>query len=284
LNHRRRKVKQLFRHQQLLKLAKLSKINISLISLILVTTSCQTSTPQGDDNSKASNSQNVSLSIAISYLDAGRPDKAMHELEGVLSEKPNYLEALNLMGLAQLALSNPKKAVSYLEKAWKIDPKAAVGVNLSSAYLEVGRNTNAEKIIKQILSRKEATPYKHKERLYHNYGLVADRTNRAVLAEKMFKRAVEENPMFYMSHLQLAYIYKEKKKPDLALKQLESARFACPSCFEPLKEIVKINIEKGEVNLARQLIHEYKVTEGISVVDRKKVSDLENQISKTAQK
>ena len=255
---------------------------LSAISVILVVASCQTSSPQGSDRIASDDRQYMNLSVAASYLDAGRPDKAMHELASVLSEKPNNIEALNLMGLSQLALSNPKKAVIYLERAWKIEKSAPIAVNLSSAYLEVKKHSDAEKIINFVLNAKTEKPYRHQERLYHNLGLVADRTKRPLLAEKMFKKAVEENPMFYMSHLQLSKLYLERRKTDLAKKQLESARFACPSCYEPLKELVDIHISRGEFTSARQLIGDYKLTEGISTSDRRKVNNLESKLSRTA--
>lgn len=263
-----------------------SLAGIALFSLILVAAGCQTTSPSSEGGSSAASKDMTatSLSVAASYLDSGRPDKAMHELQPLLEQYPNNIEALNLMGITQLALHNPNRAVLHLEKAWRLKPTSAVGVNLSSSYLELKRPRDAEKIIIILAQRKEKPTYPYKERIYHNYGLVALQTGRMQLAEKMFKRAVEENPMFYLSHMQLATMYTERKKPALAQKQLESARFACPHCFDPMEALVKIHAAKGDQKMARQLIQDYKLTEGLAAYDRRRVRELENTLYNTAQK
>lgn len=258
--------------------------SVVAFSVILVTSACQTSSQSGQARSDTELSEDfkTSLSIALSYLDSGRPDKAMHELQALLAKKPNNIEALNLMGITQLALSNPRRAVIHLEKAWKLDSRTPTGVNLSSAYLELERFKDAEKLVIALLKRKETPPYAHIERIYHNYALIAEKTNRAILAEKMYKKAVEENPMFYLSHMQLARIYLEKKKHSLAIKQLEAARFGCPVCFDPVAQLVRIQSAKGDLKTARQLVIDYKLTEGLTQNDRRRAIDLENSLTATA--
>lgn len=259
--------------------------NLSLLSLILAVTGCQTRTPQEKDPVETSEQDTVtSLSLASSYIDGGRPDKAMHELQEVLRDNPNNIDALNLMGITQLALSNPKRAVISLEKAWKLKATPATGINLSSAYMDLKRFKNAEKLLTGLLNRQDTPPYAHKERIYHNYGLVAEKTGRVVLAEKMFKKATEENPMFHLSHMRLAQLYKERKKPDLAVRSIEAARFGCPSCFEPLESLVEHYRSQGKHTVARHLIQDYKLNEGLSQVDRRRASDLENRIAGTARR
>jgi tetratricopeptide (TPR) repeat protein len=250
---------------------------VCFFSACATTQSAKQSNPALDDNQ-------MSLSLAASYLDAGRPDKAMNELTIFLRREPNSIEGLNLMGLAHLALSNPQKAVMYLEKAWKADQRPAIGVNLSSTYMELKRYKDAERIVKQALQIEQTKSYNHKERLYHNLALVNLKFNRAINAEKLFKRAIEENPMFYQSHMQLASLYREQRKNDLALKHLESSRFACPACFEPVKEMVLIHAGLNQMTKARGLISDYRITEGITVNDRRRLAELEAKVNKIASK
>ncbi|MCX6125256.1 MAG: hypothetical protein NTV34_11005 [Proteobacteria bacterium] len=254
------------------------------LSLILALPACQTPSGEDHDNSKVTGADEFanSLLVAASYLDGGRPDKAMNELQTLLAQKPNNIDALNLMGITQLALRNPRRAVLHLEKAWGMKKASAIGVNLSSAYYDLDRNRDAEKIINVILARKETPPYPHRERIFHNYGLIAEKTGRGLLAEKMFQNAVEQNPMFHISHMQLARIYKEKNRGSLVSKHLEAARFGCPACFEPLESLVKFNISKGETKLARLMIQDYKLTEGLSQQDRRRLADLESYLKKTS--
>jgi len=158
------------------------------------------------------------------------------------------------------------------------------GVNLSSAYIETDRFKDAEKILSQFIKQRKNLSYDHPERIYHNYGLLAEKTNRSVLAESMFKKAVEENPMFYMSHMQLVRIYRDKRKPSLLQKQLEAARFACPICYEPMADLVELHNQKGDILTARQLIQDYKLTEGVAQADRKRLLILENRLIELAKR
>jgi Tfp pilus assembly protein PilF len=264
--------------------AKVAQIAASV--LVLIFYSCaspdNSSDPSEPSEETTAADTKTSLSLALSFIDGGRPDKAMYELNHVLSKNPNNFEALNLMGLTQLALSNPKSAANYLEQAWRISPSCATAVNLSSAYIELKRFKDAEKILVSSIKRKEKPEYSHKERLYHNLALVMENTGRSVLAEKMFMKAVEINPMFHLSHMQLVAIYKEKRKEKLQLKHLEAARFSCPTCFEPLELQVNLQLSRGNIRTAKRLIQDYKLTDGISMQDRRRINDLESHLKSTA--
>lgn len=259
-------------------LSKISKY--SFISVILTLTACQTGNPAPENRSDLAGKDEVatSLSISASFLDAGRPDKAMDELNPVLRAHPDDTDALNLMGITQLALANPRRAAVHLERAWKIKGSSAIGVNLSSAYIELKRYAEAEKLLKNLVNRKESPAYKHRERIYHNYGLLFERTNRLVAAEKQYRKATEENPTFPLSRLQLAKLYQEQKKPQLAIKELEAARFACPQCYDPTASLVKIYADRGDVPKARLMLRDYRMTEGLTAYDRNRSFALEKEI------
>lgn len=252
----------------------------SLMSVILTFAACQTTNPAPENRSDMAGKEEVATSLAVSasFLDAGRPDKAMQELKGVLANHPNDTDALNLMGITQLALGNPRRAVVHLENAWKHSNSSAIGVNLSSAYIELKRYSEAEKLLKSLLARKETPAYAHRERIFHNYGLVLEKTNRMVAAEKQYRNASEENPTFPMSRMQLARIYQEQKKIPLAIKELEAARFACPQCYEPTAVLVKIYADRGEVPKARLMLRDYRMSEGLAAFDRNRSFALEKEI------
>lgn len=252
----------------------------TLFSVILTLTACQTSNPTTENRSNQAGKDEVStsLSVATSFLDAGRPDKAMQELNDVLRAHPTDTDALNLMGITQLALANPRRAVIHLEKAWKLQAASAIGVNLSSAYIELNRYKEAEKLLKTLIARKDKPLYEHRERLFHNYGLVLEKTNRLVAAEKQYRNATEENPTFHLSRLQLARIYQEQKKPQLAVKELDAARFACPQCFDPTAALVKIYADRGDITKARLMLRDYRRVEGIAAFDRTRALALEKEI------
>ena len=252
---------------------------VPVMILILMTASCQTT----DDTSTMSikDQTSTSLQVAISYLDSGRPDKARQELQTVLEDFPQNADALNLMGIAHLALRTPSKGLSFLQKSFAISPATATGLNVSSALIELGRYKEAEKVVMALLKRKESPPYRFKERIYHNYGIIAERTNRVNLAEKMYRSAANENPTFHLSRLRLAHLYMERQKTDLALREMEAARFACPTCLEPIELLSRYYAHVGNVKVARSLIRDYKKVDGVilSAQDQQRMRILEEEIA-----
>jgi Tfp pilus assembly protein PilF len=244
-----------------------------MISLILATTGCQTDKTSRTDTFTPDTDTN--LSVAAAFLDGGQPQKAMFELRGILEKEPKNSKALTLMGLAQLALKNPKKAVEHLEKAWTLEAKSEHALNLSSAYLENNQLDSAQKIIKKGLNLKEKPPYRHKERFYHNLGLVAERKRRLDLAQKSYEEALVENPTFYLSRARLAQIYESKKMTKAAQEHWEMARAACPSCFEATSHLSQIYKGKGDIKTALGLVRDYRKIEGLTTHEMKSAAELE---------
>ena len=255
-----------------------------IASLILGTAGCQTLKDHQDSSAKEQN--RTDLSIARAFLEAGSPDKAMFELRSVLETEPSNAQAHGLMGLAQLALMNPRKAVQHLEMAWKLEPRSEAALNLSSAYIESKRYDSAQKIIASGLSLKETPPYRNKERFYHNLGLLAERKGSLVAAEKAYRKALEENPTFYLSRARLASLLDEKHKTDEAKTHWEIARNSCPGCFDATNQLVKYYLVKGDLRTALGLVQDYKKIEGLNPMEAKKANELERDLmsarSKTA--
>jgi Tfp pilus assembly protein PilF len=252
------------------------------LSLILSISGCQT---QSDAHEKSSpDTASTGLSVAMAFLEGGQPDKAMFELRSILESEPNNALAHNLMGLAQLALRNPKKAATHLEKAWTLERTSPHALNLSSAYIESNRLNDALKTITAGLSLKESKPYKNKERFYHNLGLIAEKKGSLVAAEKSYRKALEENPTFYLSRSKLAQILEERKKYEQAKTEWEAARSACPGCFEPVEHLVNYYEKKGDIKTAHGIILDYRKIEGIHLADSKKAADIEARLSEARMK
>jgi Tfp pilus assembly protein PilF len=245
-------------------------------SLILGMTGCQTLNNNQDKTGKVES--NTDLSIAAAFLESGQPDKAMFELRLVLEREPKNIRAQTLMGLSQLALKNPRKAVQHLESAWNIAPTAVNALNLSSAYIESGQLDKAQKIITKGLSLKEAPPYRNVERFYHNLGLVAEKRGALVAAEKSYRKALEENPTFYLSRSRLASLLEEQKKYDSAKIQWEQARLSCPGCFEATERLAAYYKSHDDLKTALGIVQDYRRIEGLKLSDAKNAEELESQL------
>lgn len=252
------------------------------LSLILVAFGCQTMKGSQDTQSMADTE--TELSVARAFIESGRPDKALYELKAVLEKEPESVGAHTLMGLAQMALRNPTKAVEHLKIAWNFDPSAQNALNLSSAYLQAKNLEAAQKIIVKGLAVKETPPYRHKERFYHNLALIAQMKGKQGVAEKAFRKALEENPTFYMSRQQLAILLGKAGKVEAAKEQWDLARIACPLCLEPTEQLAKYYQSKGDLRTALGLVTDFKKLEGINPPEAKRALELEAELNITRAK
>lgn len=250
---------------------------IIAISLILAGAGCQTL--NSNQNKSIKPDESTDLSVAQAFLESGEPNKAMFELRAFLERDPNNSKALRLMGLTQLALKNPRKAVEFLEKAWKIEPVAQNALNLSSAYIENKQPDSAQKIIIKGLGLKENPNYRHRDRFYHNLGLIAERKGSLVAAEKAYRKALEENPTFYLSRARLATLLEERKKYDLAKDEWQLARDSCPACFEATRHLARYYERKGDLKTALGFLRDYKKIEGINPIESQKALALELELT-----
>ncbi len=254
-----------------------SKNLIMGLSLILGISGCQTLNDNLDKTS--TDTRTANLSVATAFLEAGQPDKAMFELRPILERDPKNAEAHTLMGLTHLALRNPVKGTHHLEIAWNIKKTAVHALNLSSAYLESGQLDKAQRIIASGLSLKETPAYRNSERFYHNLGLIAEKRGNLVAAEKSFRKALSENPTFYLSRAKIASLLDERKKFDAAKSEWEQARLACPACFEATDRLARYYRNRGDLRTAIGLVQDYRRIEGLKLTDAKNAAELEAQLN-----
>lgn len=241
----------------------------AILSLALGSYSCQTNPKQdkAETEAKVAESQRALVRTA---LDSGRADSAMKSLRDLLREAPNDPALHNLMGLTQLALKNPGRAAKHFKIAYKIDPQPAVALNLSSALIESGDYNNAIALLRGVLKAtdKDGKTYQFKERVYHNLGYAHARLHQNTKAMQMYKEAVEENPTFFPSHLELARIHEKMKRPAMAIKSYRAAIDYCSVCFEPVQAIVSILMKEKKFGEARRLLVNFSKAEGVNTTDK----------------
>ncbi len=224
------------------------------------------------------------IDVARAFLDDGRPDKALFELRSVIDQNPKNPMIHSITGLSQLALKNPRKAVQSLEMAWKLDPIAQHALNLSSAYIETKQYDRAQKMILTGIAVKETPPYKNKERFYHNLGVIAELKGSRNAAEKAYLRALEENPVFYISRVKVASMMEEKHKLEAAKMHWELARTSCSGCFEPVAHLAVYYHNKGDSAKAVKLIEDYSRIEGLNPAESKKAASLKTVLANSPSK
>lgn len=244
------------------------------LSLLLWLPACQT-LDAPEHAVKEENLLESQKSLAISLLNAGNPNAAFKAMRPLVDAFPKDAEVQNLMGLTQLALKNTDRAVGYFTRAYKLDASTAIALNLSAALIDGKRYGEATKLVKRLIAKEESSPnYAYRERLYHNLGLIAERQNNLVEAEKNYRIALEENPTFYLSTLSLGRLYDRTKRTDLARVKFEQAHEICPTCYDAVDALSKHYISSNRGDLAVNVLLQFNKNESLSEMDRTKAAEL----------
>jgi tetratricopeptide (TPR) repeat protein len=244
-----------------------------------VLTSCYSLQEQQAQSSSEKVDEMVSAEIAIAenLLNNGNAEKAWQNLRPLLEEYPERVEVLTLAGLSLLALQNNPRAQQLLQKAYRIKPTPIIGLNLSSAYIALGKHSQAKQLLLDLLERKVA--YSFKERLWHNLALVYDQEGNESEAIATYQLAIKENPTYYLSHLHLAKIYSRQHETQAqALEYFARAHRFCPECYEPVEELARSYIAKNQTSEALALVQAYLQNEDNNGENRHRAQQLMHKI------
>jgi Tfp pilus assembly protein PilF len=195
--------------------------------------------------------------IVHATLDEGKPDVAHKELKKLLKQFPRDPDLLNLMGLTQINLKNYKRATVYFNRSLAIKPQIGTILNLSSAITESGNYIRAITILKKALKSEQFSLYPYPERLYHNLGYILVKSGRTGKAQNYYQRALEENPTFYPSYMELARIHQSKGLTSKASQAYRKAIDYCHKCFEPVEALVNMHLAASRPFAAHQLLLRY---------------------------
>ncbi len=228
---------------------------------LLLMIGCQTLNQ--DSSTKEMDILQSQKEIVLNYLNSGEPVKALGELRELLRVNPKDADLYNLMGLTQIALKNAKRGLEYLKQAYKLKPAIYISLNLSSAHIDMGEYDKAEKILLSLLKTSEFSEYQNRERVYHNLGLINEKKGVLEKAEYYYKKGLEENPVFYISLLQLGVVYKKMGRSANARDYLDRAKDACRSCFEPIEALSIQLAKEGRWNEAMTLVKSFMATDGL---------------------
>lgn len=254
-----------------------------LLSLILTLASCQTLNfaENQEKQEQIEGLIETKLLLVKSMLDKGQATDAWSTLRPMLAAYPQHPDILNICGLTHLALANTPRALSFLRRAYQAKPSPAIGLNISSVLISQGSYASARKLLRKLLTT--ADDYTYKERLWHNMALSYDKENKASLAERYYKKALAENPGYYLSHLQLGYLYKQRGRSALASKHFWQANQQCRSCYAPVSELSSHMIKRRQyaqaINLLRRYLHQREASPENSLAAKALLGQLEQRQS-----
>jgi Tfp pilus assembly protein PilF len=252
-------------------------------SLTLGAFSCQTS---GDGKINAESHQKEVLesqkALVRNALDTGKPESALKSLRDLLDVYPEDASLQNLMGLTQLSLTNYARSIRHFQISYKLAPQIATGLNLSSALIESKQYLRAQKLLTVLLKQAPKAKYRFKERILHNLGYCAMQQGDTKKAEEWYRLALEENPTFFPSHLELGRYYESRGRSELAIQSYKYAADYCRTCFEPIEPLTRIYTATGRRGEAKRLLTQYLRVEDLLDTDRRHATDLLTRLSETS--
>lgn len=215
---------------------------------------CTTLDPQSDKEVNADKLLETNYNFAQKQIDTGQPEHALQTLRPLLTQFPDKPSLLNMVGLSYLALSNPLRARVFFQKALNLEKNPTYALNLSSAHIALGSYRAAEKLLEPLLKDKN---YPYKERLYHNYALTFEKRKNYKKAILLYNKAIDENPSYYLSYVQLAKIYKNTHQRHSAVLSYEKAVRSCPICFDAVHELALLLIEDKQFTRVSTLLTQF---------------------------
>lgn len=248
---------------------------VTLSALLL--SACQTI---GKANQKEAKLLESQKNIVVSYLNSGLPSQAHGELRKILVENPDNVDFIELMGVTQLALQNPEKAVFYLRKAYRKNRKTKTGLNLSSALIAVKSWSQAQRLLLALLQETNKETYPRTERIYHNLGLIYQERGDHKRAEHYYRKALAENPSYYLTLLKLGLMYRQQKRYDDAIIWLNKAKNFCRKCLEPVRHLSAIYVRMDKWQQAFILVDTYSRQTELNLQERRAALALRQSLQK----
>jgi len=195
---------------------------------------------------KSSRKEAIQTDLALSYLAAGSPDKAVPILETVSSQSPSFAGADYILAMTYLNQGKPAQAREWARQVVKKQPKNPVPLNV------IGASYRAEKKIEKarhyFLKALEVDP-----------GYVTAAMNLASLAlgdgdkaeaRSRYNQVLSKHPDNSAALLALARLDQQENKPLKAIKALKRAREVDAAALEPRLVLVGYYLRRGRVGEA----------------------------------
>lgn len=225
---------------------------ILLISFALA--GCHTLAEQEADDQRKQKLLETELALVTEHINKGQFALALNSVKRLTREYPKENEVLTMTGMTYLALGNPATAEKYFRITHQKQNSAQSALNLSSALLSQGKYHPARKVLFPFLKDHS---YPHLERILHNYALVFEKMEKKTKAITFYKKALEENPAYYLSSLRLGQIYKEQGQLQLSANQYEKALKYCSICYEAVERLVPHYLDEQKPHLAVETLKRF---------------------------
>lgn len=170
--------------------------------------------------------------LGIEYLRKGEYETSLKKLKKALEISPDYSEAHDVIAVLYERVGELDLAEKHYRRGLKLSPDNAGGHNNYGRFLcNRGRHAEAEK---EFLAAAGNAFYATPELPLHNAGLCMETVPDAGKAEDYYRKALEKNPLFGPTLLQMARLSYEQQNYLSARAYLQRYQQASPHTPESL--------------------------------------------------
>ena len=190
----------------------------------------------------------VDINMAFSLYQQGQFSDALSHCDTLIGRNKNTVDALNLAGIISDSMNKKEKAISYFERALKINPSnPQILTNLAGTLIDVERFSDAKKYLLKATQKNRNYADAH-----YNLGNIHLFEEQNEKAKKAYQTAVTLNPKNFRALNNLATIFKKLRDSDNAIKAYQDAIKIKPNFPESLEGLGSIYFEKEDYQKAEQ--------------------------------
>jgi predicted Zn-dependent protease len=189
---------------------------------------------------------------AMMLIDAGRIDRAEHELRAVVKSAPEFYDANRVLGrilIDRADADRPKieEALKYLQAAYKANPDdLSTGVAVSQILRSLQRNAEAERILASMVERAP-----DQRSLNFNYAQVLSSLNRAKEARQYLERTIALDATYAPAVMQLLEMYHAENEWQRAADVMQPLIAENPMNLELQRQQAYFLLRAGDARGAR---------------------------------
>ena len=228
------------------------------------------------------NDASAYFNYGISLTLSAKLIEAIHAYNQAISLKPDYIEALNNLGILYNKIEEFNKARDIFTKIVSIRPNINTYTNLGNVYKNIKKNEEAIACYKKAISLD-----KNYYQGYFNLGIIYTSIGKIDEAIFNFEKSIFLNPNYAEAHRQLSLL-KKYSLNDVHLKKLLkfynqvdisdfnkcNISFALGKANEDLKDYKKSLFFYHEANSLRKRILNYNINQDIKIFSQIKNSFL----------
>lgn len=198
----------------------------------------------------------IHTQLAANYYVGRNYAVALEEATKALQDDPNYVPALNILGLTYMELGQDAAAQQALEKAISINPGDSDTRNNYGWFLCRSKKQEDEAIQQFMLAVRNPL-YQTPERAYVNAGDCSRTKGDLAAAEDYYEKALQQRPGYARALLGLADLNFRRGQYKAARALLDQHRQSSSATAESLWLMVrierKLGDKKAEAEVAREL-------------------------------